>query len=110
MHAKLRWLIAPALAAFLTPVAAATVQGIGSRDCTAYSRSTEIGSKEAIDAYVAWTQGYISAWNSLNSRGSDIAVDSGALVYWLGNYCGGQPSSSFYQAVQAFIQEQGGGQ
>lgn len=88
-------------------VLAATIQGIGGRDCTAFMRSTEIGSEQAIDAYVAWSQGYLSAWNDLNSLGSDVVVDHAGLVYWLTTYCGGKPETPFYEAIKAFIQEQG---
>jgi hypothetical protein len=85
---------------------AAVVSGIGSRDCQSYMRALEINSREALDAYIAWGQGYLSGYDDARPGSLHVAVDGESLSYWLIDYCSAQPERSVYQALQAFIARQ----
>lgn len=93
-----------ALAAGLTPGAEAqTVSGIGARECGAFSRALQIESEAAVDAYLAWAQGYLSGVNA-SARGElDIRIDHAGLLHWLATWCGGHPDAYFYEAVAAVV-------
>lgn len=96
-------LAAAATPAAVGPAAAATASGIGAHTCGDYLHAVDRGQKIAIDSYVSWTQGFISAYNWLNTEHHDVAVDAGALTYWLIDYCSGTRGSSFFSAVQELI-------
>ena len=85
------------------PATAQTMSGVGGRDCEAFNFALEQDSEVAIDSYVAWTQGFISAFNWTNPRQRDVRVDSGAIVLWLGQFCAANPSAGIYRAVQELI-------
>lgn len=87
-------------------LAGTVVSGIGSRDCAAYMRAVEINSREAIDAYVAWGQGYLSGYDDAQPGALQVAVDGEALGYWLIDYCQGRPERSVFQALQDFLARQ----
>lgn len=90
------------LLALSTPAGAGTMSGIGAHRCSDFLAAVERGQKPAIDGYISWAQGFISAHNWLG-RGQDIAVDHHGLTYWLVDHCGTQRRDRFYAAVQAFI-------
>jgi hypothetical protein len=103
--------IAPLLAialCFSTPVGATTAMGIGTRDCTAFLRASEISSKEALDAYVAWGLGYLTGHNAYASRGREVVVDGGSLVYWLGDWCASHREAVIFDALEEFVRQNGG--
>lgn len=85
---------------------AAVVSGIGSRDCEAYMRAVEINSREAIDAYIAWGQGYLSGYDDARPGSLQVAVDGDGLNYWLIDYCSAHREHSVYEALKAFIARQ----
>lgn len=89
----------------LTSVCASaqTVSGVGARDCHAFSAALELDSELALDSYVAWSQGYISAFNWTNPRASNIRIDAAALLNWLGPWCAANPQHGVYAAVQELI-------
>ena len=82
---------------------AQTVSGVGARDCRAFSAALELDSELALDSYVAWSQGYISAFNWTNPRASNIRIDAAALLNWLGPWCAANPQHGVYTAVQELI-------
>ncbi|MGR8918291.1 MAG: hypothetical protein ACU85V_01640 [Gammaproteobacteria bacterium] len=86
-------------------VSAQTVSGSGARDCSAFNFAAERDATEALDSYVAWSQGYLSAFNWANARGRDVRVDAAALLAWLGRYCAANPRRPVYEAVQSLISE-----
>lgn len=96
-----------ALAATLLALAAAapaqTISGFGGRKCADYLGAVEKGQKAAIDGYVSWAQGYLSAWNATNAQRRDVQADPDGLTYWLIDYCGQARGDAFYAAVQAFV-------
>ncbi|MBT8446059.1 MAG: hypothetical protein KJO38_02855, partial [Gammaproteobacteria bacterium] len=51
------------LLALLPTVNAQTMSGIGARSCSAYTQAAQLKSEAALDAYLAWGQGFISAFN-----------------------------------------------
>jgi hypothetical protein len=83
---------------------AQTISGIGARDCRALSFALDRESSEALDSYVAWSQGFISAFNWSNVRQRDVRIDASGLLHWLGQYCRANPDQSVYLAVQELIQ------
>ena len=84
-------------------LSAQTVSGVGARDCRAFGVALEKDSEQALDSYVAWSQGYISAFNWTNPRQSDIRVDAAAVINWLGTWCAANPERGVYDAVQELI-------
>ena len=93
------------LAAFTQPVSAdATIaSGIGARDCMAFNAALEKESELAIDAYVAWSQGFISAFNWANVKQLSVRIDAAGVLNWLGQYCAANPRVRVFQAVQEII-------
>lgn len=88
----------------LCAASAQTVSGFGSRKCSDYLAAVSKEQKPAIDGYISWAQGFISAHNWLDPRRRDIAADPGGLTYWLVDECGRRPGQHFYEAMQAFIE------
>jgi hypothetical protein len=82
---------------------AGTIAGIGTRRCADYLAAVDKHQKPAIDAYISWAQGFISAHNWLDAQGRDVSIDPDGLTYWLVDYCGTERSATFYGAVQALI-------
>ncbi len=97
------WCVVAVLAALSAPLGAQTVSGVGARDCSAFLFALEKESDLALDSYVAWSQGYISAFNWSNVRSLDMRIDATALLHWLGQYCRANPQRSVYAAVQELI-------
>lgn len=62
-------------------------------------------SEVALNGYISWAQGFISAHNGLKSQERDVIIDHSGLAYYLSDYCGGHPQASFYGAVQRLIAE-----
>lgn len=89
-------LVSPALAAD-------GVVGIGSRDCGAFMRAVAINSREAVDAYVAWGQGFLSGQNLADPSAPAVTIDGQALVYSLIDYCQGHPDHTVYEALAALV-------
>ncbi|MEQ8661207.1 MAG: hypothetical protein RLW62_10350 [Gammaproteobacteria bacterium] len=77
--------------------------GIGTRDCRAFNAALAEDSALAIDAYVAWSQGFISAFNWANVRQRNVRIDAAAVLNWLGQYCAANPRAHVYQAVQEIV-------
>jgi len=100
----LRGIFAFALAFTASVADAQTVSGIGTRECRAYSRALEIDSEAAIDAYLAWAQGYLSGVNASSGAGTDIRIDHAGLLHWLATWCGGAPDAFFYEALAAVVE------
>jgi len=90
------------------PATAATAMGIGTRDCTAFLRASEIGSEQALDAYVAWGLGYLTGRNAGNSGGREVVVDGGSLVFWLGAWCAEHREAPIFEALEDFARQNGG--
>lgn len=82
---------------------AQTISGAGARDCRAFAFALDKESSAALDSYVAWSQGFISAFNWSNVRQHDVRIDASALLHWLGQYCRANPDQSVYVAVQELI-------
>ena len=82
---------------------AQTVSGFGAHKCKDYLAAVEKGQKAAIDGYISWAQGYLSAWNATNPERRDVQADPDGLTYWLVDRCGQSRAESFYAAVRAFI-------
>jgi len=77
--------------------------GIGARDCSAFNAALEKDSELAIDAYVAWSQGFISAFNWANVKQLTVRIDAAGVLNWLGQYCAANPRTRVFQAVQEII-------
>lgn len=93
------------LAAATFDVGAQTVSGIGTRRCEAFNRALEMNSEAAIDAYLAWAQGYLSGVNTNARLARDIQIDHGGLLHWLANHCKGAPRDLYVEAVQGIVEE-----
>jgi len=90
----------------LSPLAgAATISGAGGKTCGAFMEGVKLKSDVAINGFISWAQGFISGFNWSNVKGRNVLVDPGALSYWLIDYCGANPSTPFYDAMQRFIGE-----
>ena len=88
----------------LSPVVGATtMSGAGAKTCSAFMEGVKLKSDVAINGYISWAQGFISGFNWSNVNGRNVAVDSGSLTYWLVDYCGANPSTPIYDAMQRFI-------
>ena len=100
----LRSLLTAWLLLALSPLAAAqTISGIGARSCSAYSQAAELKSEAALDAYLAWGQGFISAFNWSNARKANVSIAHAGLTYWLLEWCARNPDRQFYEALQESI-------
>lgn len=87
-----------------TPLTAQTIAGVGGQECSAFTFALGRDSNVAIDAYVAWSQGFISAFNWSNVRQLDLQIDAPAIIHWLAEYCGANPTAPVYRAVQRLIE------
>ena len=97
-------ILAAALAA--SPMAGATtMSGAGAKTCGAFMEGVKLKSDVAINGFISWAQGFISGFNWANVDGKNVVVDHGSLTYWLIDYCGANPSTPFYDAMQRFIGE-----
>ncbi|MEQ8233125.1 MAG: hypothetical protein RLW61_16240 [Gammaproteobacteria bacterium] len=77
--------------------------GIGTRECRAFNAALEQDSDLAIDAYVAWSQGFISAFNWANVKQLGVRIDAAGVLNWLGQYCAANPRARVFQAVQEIV-------
>lgn len=91
------------LIANVTPLSAQTVSGMGTRTCEALLEAAERESKEAIDGYLSWAQGFISGYNWANPGRQQVRLDHGGLLHWLLQYCTSNKGDKYYQAVQTAI-------
>lgn len=82
-----------------------TVSGIGTRRCEAFNRALEKNSEAAIDAYLAWAQGYLSGVNTHAELARDIQIDHGGLLHWLSNYCQSSPNVLYVEALAQIVSE-----
>ena len=82
---------------------AQTVSGVGARRCEAFLVATGKNSDEALDAYVSWSQGFISGFNWSNVRQRDLRIDAAAILVSLGEYCSANPGGTVFEAVQFLI-------
>lgn len=99
-----RRLAALALAGLLAPACPAqTISGVGARDCAAFTFAVGRESEEALDAYVSWTQGYISAFNLNDPHGRNLAIHPTGIIHWLAGYCRTRPDAPFHAAVSEFV-------
>ena len=84
---------------------AQTVSGAGTKSCRALLQAAEMESKQAVDTYVSWSQGFVSAYNWANPGRRQVRVDHAGLLLWLIEYCTANPTEKFYEAVQAAIHQ-----
>ncbi|MGR8948360.1 MAG: hypothetical protein ACU84Q_09955 [Gammaproteobacteria bacterium] len=82
---------------------AQTVSGAGTKNCRAFLQAAEMESKEAIDSYLSWSQGFVSGYNWANPARREVRLDHAGLMHWLLQYCTANPNEKFYQAVQSAI-------
>lgn len=85
------------------PAAGQTVSGVGARECSAFTFAVGKGSSDALDAYVSWTQGFISAFNWTDPRRRDLAIDAAGIIHWLAGYCRTRPGAPFHAAVRELV-------
>lgn len=83
---------------------AQTVSGIGTRRCEAFNRALEKNSEAAIDAYLAWAQGYLSGVNTHADLTRDIQIDHGGLLHWLATECKAAPRELYVEALKAIVE------
>ena len=83
---------------------AQTVSGIGTRRCEAFNRALEKNSEAAIDAYLAWAQGYLSGVNSHANLARDIQIDHGGLLHWLATQCKAAPRDLYVEALEGIVE------
>lgn len=91
------------LCALSATATAQTVSGIGARECSAFTFALERDSDAALDSYVAWAQGFISAFNWANARRHDVRIDAAGIINALGTYCAANPGAGVYTALQELI-------
>ena len=84
---------------------AQTVSGAGTKSCRAFLQAAEMESKAAIDSYVSWSQGFVSAYNWANPGRRQVRVDHAGLLHWLLQYCTANPTEKFFEAVQAAVHQ-----
>jgi hypothetical protein len=98
-----------AAAAFLAAngAVAQTISGNGAKECGVYIQAVKVKSDIAINGFVSWAQGYLSAVNATGTSSRDIAIDPAGLNYWLTSYCGSHQNDSFFSAVQRLSEELG---
>lgn len=86
------------------PALAQTAAGIGTRPCSAFRVAVEEQTNAALDAYVSWTQGFISGFNWADVRQRDLRVEPVDIINWLGSFCAANPDRRIYDAIQQLIQ------
>jgi len=96
-------LLSAILLIFATPTVAQTASGMGTRSCGALVEAAERESKEAINGYLSWAQGFISGYNWANPGGRQVRLDHGGLLHWLLQYCTSNKTENYYLAVQSAI-------
>ena len=82
---------------------AQTISGAGTRPCSAFNTAATQASSVALDGFVSWSQGFISAFNWANVRQQDMRIDPAALTAWLAEFCAADPSQPVYRGVQELI-------
>ena len=106
MAGRLKRLCTPLAAALLlgaTSSAAQTVSGVGARDCSAWNFALDKESDVAIDAYVAWSQGFVSAFNWANAAGHAVRIDGPGIINFLAEYCQANPHAPVHEAVRELV-------
>ena len=86
------------------PASAQTAAGTGTRPCSAFNAALAQDENAAIDAYVAWSQGFISGFNWANVRERNVHIDAAGIITWLGAFCMANQERGIYKAVQELIQ------
>ena len=84
---------------------AQTISGVGARDCPAYLFALDKESDEAIDSYVAWAQGFVSATNVARAPRRDLRLDADSIVVWIGQFCAANPKAAVFDALRALTAE-----
>jgi len=82
---------------------AQSISGVGARPCRAFNLALAQDSDAALDAYVSWAQGFISAFNWSNVRAIDVSVDAGGIIQWLADYCGRAPEVRVHTALEHLV-------
>jgi len=79
-----------------------TVRGPGGAACSLFTASPPLDK----NLFVAWTQGYLSAFNQLSRTGKDIAkgLPNDQITQGLDNYCRSYPQDSFQNAVVKLVE------
>jgi len=83
---------------------AQTAAGTGARPCSAFNAALALDENAAIDAYVAWSQGFISGFNWSNAHERNVRIDASGIITWLGAFCTANPQHRIYNALQELIQ------
>ncbi|MCI0401272.1 MAG: hypothetical protein L0Z68_08240 [Gammaproteobacteria bacterium] len=65
----------------------------------------ESQNEAAIDGCVSWAQGYISGFNYTDNEKKGIIIEYGALIIWLIDYSGANPTKYYYEALQEVIDQ-----
>jgi len=86
------------------PASAQSAAGTGARTCSTFNAALARDENAAIDAYVAWSQGFISGFNWSNVRERNVHIDAAGIITWLGAFCTANPQRRLYNAVQELIQ------
>ncbi len=89
------------------PAPAQTISGGGAKQCGDFIQAVTLKSDVAINGFISWAQGYLSAYNATNPEGRDVAVDPSGLQYWLTDHCSKNREESFFRAVQQLAAELG---
>jgi hypothetical protein len=83
--------------------AAQSISGVGARPCRAFNLALAKDSDAALDAFVSWAQGFISAFNWSNVREIDVGVDASGIIQWLADYCAKAPEVRVHTALEHLI-------
>lgn len=85
-----------------TAPAPTTVRGPGGAACSLFISSPPLDK----NLFIAWTQGYLSAYNQLSSTGKDIAkgMPNDQITQGLDNFCRAYPQESFQNAVVKLVE------
>lgn len=87
------------------PASAQTISGGGAKQCGDFIQAVTLKSDVAINGFISWAQGYLSAYNAINPEGRDVAIDPSGLQYWLSDHCSKNREESFFRAVQQLAAE-----
>lgn len=77
--------------------------GIGARDCSAFDTALAQESEAALDAYVAWAQGFVSGFNWANVRQLNVTLDAPSMLNAMADFCHRHPESKMFSAMQDLI-------
>jgi hypothetical protein len=92
----------------------------GTSSCASYLNAVKIHSSgmvsrsyqwhDAADVYLNWMDGFIAGAEVFSQQlaAHPIYVDGEGRDLWIRNWCQLNPAESFFQAVKAFVSEQGG--